>query len=198
MAEKVLGDNSFEWKILGRYNKPTYMIGGSSATQSGSLTATANGATDGTVVYVLGDNTTSGYVGNFLRKFDMVRFQSGATALVLEDPILNTTASGAATDYQIKLQMVIPSGGQALTDADVAAGAIVASIGSAFPNGSDGADVGENHVLPETHKNYLTIMRKKTSITGKDATDVTWIENNGHRLWYFTREQMLMDEFMYQ
>jgi hypothetical protein len=41
-------------------------------------------------------------------------------------------------------------------------------------------------------------MRKKTSITGKDATDVTWIENNGHRLWYFTREQMLMDEFMYQ
>ena len=197
-TEKVLGDNSFEWKILGRYNKPTYMIGGSSATATGALTATANGGSDGTIVYVLGDDTTSGYTGNFLRKFDMVRFQSGATALVLEDPIPNTTSSGAATDYQIKLQMIIPSGGQALTDADVAAGAICASIGSAFHNGSVGADVGENHVLPETHKNYLTIMRKKTSITGKDATDVTWIENNGHRLWYFTREQMLMDEFMYQ
>ena len=40
-TEKVLGDNSFEWKILGRYNKPTYMIGGSSATQTGSLSPLA-------------------------------------------------------------------------------------------------------------------------------------------------------------
>ena len=25
--EKVLGDNSFEWKVMGRYNAPTYMLG---------------------------------------------------------------------------------------------------------------------------------------------------------------------------
>ncbi len=198
-TEKVLGDNSFEWKILGRYNKPTYMVGGNSSTQTGAASGTAAGGSDGTVVYIYGEHSTT-RTPDFLRKFDMVRFQSGATGLVLEDPIANPTSSGIgdANDFQIKVQMIIPSGGQALTDDDVAANAIVASIGSAFPNGSDGADVGENHVLPETHKNYLTIMRKKTSITGKDATDVTWIENNGHRLWYFTREQMLMDEFMYQ
>jgi hypothetical protein len=41
-------------------------------------------------------------------------------------------------------------------------------------------------------------MRKKCSVTGKDLTDVTWIENNGSKLWYFTREQQMMDEFMYQ
>ena len=41
-------------------------------------------------------------------------------------------------------------------------------------------------------------MRKKVSVSGKDLTDVSWIENNGSRLWYFTKEQMMMDEFMYQ
>ena len=41
-------------------------------------------------------------------------------------------------------------------------------------------------------------MRKKCSVTGKGLTDVTWIENNGSRLWYFTQEQIMMDEFMYQ
>ena len=199
-TEKVLGDNSFEWKVLGRYNAPTYMLGFSSLTANAGTaftTGVVSVTTDGTEFFVIADNTTSGYTGNFLNKFDMVRFQSGATALVLDDPYLNNSTSAAATDYIIRMQL-IDNGGTDLTAADIASGAIVASIGSAFPYGSDGADVGENYVLPSTHKNYLTTMRKKCSVTGKDATDVTWIENNGHRLWYFTREQMLMDEFMYQ
>ena len=135
----------------------------------------------------------------------MVRFQSGATAL-LEDPYLNagiglSGSSAAATDYVLKVQMIDGGGSGTsgdLLDADILAGAIVASIGSAFPNGSDGADVGENYVYPSTHTNFLTTMRKKCSVTGKDLTDVTWIENNGSKLWYFTKEQMMMDEFMYQ
>ena len=135
----------------------------------------------------------------------MVRFQSGATALLLEDPYLNagiglSGSSAAATDYVLKVQMIDGGSGTSgdLLDADILAGAIVASIGSAFPNGSDGADVGENYVYPSTHTNFLTTMRKKCSVTGKDLTDVTWIENNGSKLWYFTKEQMMMDEFMYQ
>jgi len=32
----------------------------------------------------------------------------------------------------------------------------------------------------------------------KDATDVSWIENNGQSLWYFTKEQQMMDQFMYE
>ena len=87
---------------------------------------------------------------------------------------------------------------QPLLETDVADEAIIASIGSAFPNGSNGSDVGENYAYPSTYKNYLTTMRKKCSVTGKDMTDVTWIENNGHRLWYFSKEQMMMDEYMYQ
>jgi len=215
-SEKVLGDNSFEWKVMGRYNAPSFMTGhfstnGTTFTASGSVGETAGFITaadaNGDVFYLIVDGTTgagtdAARTGDFLNKFDMVRFQSGATALVLEDPIANTSASGAATDFIVKFEMVGAHDGSSvvagLKRSDVADEAIVASIGSAFPNGSNGADVGENYVYPDTYTNFLTTMRKKCSVTGKDLTDVTWIENNGHRLWYFTKEQMMMDEFMYQ
>ena len=206
-TEKVLGDNSFEWKVMGRYNAPSYSTGffkGVSADTSFTSSPTSttgiilDGAdANGDVFEIIIDGTATGRTGNFLNKFDMVRFQSGATAIVIEDPISNTSSSGASTDYIVKFEMVDASA-QALLETDVADEAIIASIGSAFPNGSDGADVGENYVYPSTHTNWLTTMRKKCSVTGKDLTDVTWIENNGSRLWYFTKEQMMMDEFMYQ
>ena len=209
--EKVLGDNSFEWKVMGRYNAPTYMIGyfksdgGSDTSWTAAASVTNPSGTtvgdadaNGDKFWLLIDGTNDSRTGNFLNKWDMVRFQSGATALVIEDPSYNDSGQGtAATDYIVKFEM-IDAVTKSLVEADIADEAIVASIGSAFPNGSDGADVGENYVLPRTNKNWLTTMRKKCSVTGKDITDVTWIENNGHRLWYFTREQMLMDEFMYQ
>jgi len=206
-SEKVLGDNSFEWKVMGRYNAPSYSTGffkGVSADTSFTSSPTSStgiildGAdANGDVFEIIIDGTATGRTGNFLNKFDMVRFQSGATAIVKEDPIANTSGSAATTDYIVKFEMVDASA-QALLETDVADEAIIASIGSAFPNGSDGADVGENYVYPSTHSNWLTTMRKKCSVTGKDLTDVTWIENNGSRLWYFTKEQMMMDEFMYQ
>jgi hypothetical protein len=216
-AEKVLGDNSFEWKVMGRYNAPSFMTGhfstnGTTFTAAASVTTTTGNTIDdadanGDVFYLIVDGTTgagtdAARTGDFLNKFDMVRFQSGATALVLEDPIANTSASAAATDFIVKFEMVGAHDGSSvvagLQTADITDEAIVASIGSAFPNGSNGADVGENYVYPDTYTNFLTTMRKKCSVTGKDLTDVTWIENNGHRLWYFTKEQMMMDEFMYQ
>ena len=86
----------------------------------------------------------------------------------------------------------------ALTAAANTVGQVVGRIGSAFPAGSSGADVGENNVYPDTYKNWMTINRKKCTITGKDATDVSWIENNGQKLWYFTKEQHMMDQFMYE
>ena len=220
--EKVLGDNSFEWKVMGRYNQPSYSNGWASldnvtwngVTAATGATAVTSGAytnmdADGNAFYLSFDGegvyTTSGFAhASFLNKWDLVRFQSGAVAVVVEDPIadITRTAAGGGLDTTtasavVKFEMVDGTANPLLTN-DIAAGAIIASIGSAFPNGSDGADVGENWVYPSTHKNYLTTMRKKCTVTGKDLTDVTWIENNGSRLWYFTREQMMMDEFMYQ
>ena len=206
-TEKVLGDNSFEWKVMGRYNAPSFSTGffkGVSADTSFTSSPTSttgiilDGAdANGDVFEIIIDGTATGRTGNFLNKFDMVRFQSGATALVIEDPIANTSGSAATTDFIVKFEMV-DAATLALLETDVADEAIIASIGSAFPNGSDGADVGENYVYPSTYTNWLTTMRKKVSVSGKDLTDVSWIENNGSRLWYFTKEQMMMDEFMYQ
>lgn len=206
-TEKVLGDNSFEWKVMGRYNAPSYSTGyvkGVSADTSwtNSLTTTTGAVWDaadanGDQFEVLIDGTATGRTPDFLNKWDMVRFQSGATALVIEDPRSNDSGQGASTDRIVKFEMVDGASNSAV-ETDFADEAIIASIGSAFPNGSDGADVGENWVYPSTHTNWLTTMRKKCSVTGKDLTDVTWIENNGSKLWYFTREQQMMDEFMYQ
>jgi len=206
--EKVLGDNSFEWKVMGRYNAPSYSTGAvlgvsadtswtaSPTASSGAWTA-ADAANDVFSILIDGTAGSPTRTPDFLNKWDMVRFQSGATAVVIEDPRSNDSGSGASTDRIVKFEIVDASA-QAVQTTDVADEAIIASIGSAFPNGSDGADVGENWVYPSTHTNWLTTMRKKCSVTGKDLTDVTWIENNGSKLWYFTREQQMMDEFMYQ
>ena len=207
-AEKVLGDNSFEWKVMGRYNAPSYSTGyvlgvsadtswtNSPTASSGAWTA-ADAANDVFSILMDGTGGSPTRTPDFLNKWDMVRFQSGAVAVVIEDPRANDSGQGASTDRIVKFEIVDASA-QAVQTSDVADEAIIASIGSAFPNGSDGADVGENWVYPSTHQNWLTTMRKKCSVTGKDLTDVTWIENNGSKLWYFTREQQMMDEFMYQ
>ena len=207
-AEKVLGDNSFEWKVMGRYNAPSYSTGyvlgvsadtswtNSPTASSGAWTA-ADAANDVFSILMDGTGGSPTRTPDFLNKWDMVRFQSGAVAVVIEDPRANDSGQGASTDRIVKFE-IIDASAQAVQTTDVADEAIIASIGSAFPNGSDGADVGENWVYPSTHQNWLTTMRKKCSVTGKDLTDVTWIENNGSKLWYFTREQQMMDEFMYQ
>ena len=206
-SEKVLGDNSFEWKVMGRYNAPSFSTGffkGVSADTAFTSSPTSTtgiildaGDADGDVFEILMDGTATDRTPDFLNKFDMVRFQSGATAIVVEDPRSNDSGQGAVGDRVVKFEMV-GALAQPLLSTDVADEAIIASIGSAFPNGSNGSDVGENYAYPSTYKNYLTTMRKKCSVTGKDMTDVTWIENNGHRLWYFSKEQMMMDEYMYQ
>ena len=103
-AEKVLGDNSFEWKVMGRYNTPSYSNGWASTDgvsfhgSSEAANATAVSGTtltsmdaDGDAFYMSFDGqgiyTTAGFAyASFLNKWDMVRFQSGATAIVVEDP----------------------------------------------------------------------------------------------------------------
>tara|TARA_A100000172_G_scaffold79153_1_gene65648 strand:- start:86 stop:1528 length:1443 start_codon:yes stop_codon:yes gene_type:complete len=167
-SEKVLGDNSFEWKVMGRYNKKQFIASTADTTH-----------TAGQKVAFTFSDTSGGSAVNYYNLYDLLRFQDGSTGLIV---------GVSGTTYQVEC---IDAGSNAANE-------VVGRIGSAFPYGSSGADVGENWAYPETHKNFLTIMRKKCTVTGKDATDVTWIENNGSRLWYFTREQQLMDQFMYE
>jgi hypothetical protein len=178
--EKVLGDSSYEWKVMNRLNRKTVIeTHGTDATNGAGGAAAAGSKVTGMKFAP----TNGGTAEDQFNLYDVVRFPSGGTALIVAGPTSNAYTLEAIT---------------AVTAADNTANSVVGRIGSAFPAGSTGADVGENFAYPDTYKNWMTINRKKCTITGKDATDVSWIENNGQSLWYFTKEQQMMDQFMYE
>ena len=175
-GEKVLGDNSFEWKSMGRYRAQQLLH--------------EDYTTDVTTV---GENHTIKITDSssnpcMVNKNDIIRLFSGLQ--------LHVTSVTAASGYKTVV-------GKALNDIDTdidvseAGQNVVGVIGNAFGEGSLGADVGEGYAYPETRKNWLTTSRKKLVIDARDLTDVTWVEHNGHRLWFFTKEQQTESQFMY-
>ena len=177
-SEKVIGGSSFEWKVMQRYKAPAgidvaYAVNASVGTEGTLKISSAAGSDE----YCM------------LNANDVIRFECGATALVT-----NVGTIGAAfTDVTIKhIDAYDFSSTNAGTDE------VVAVIGSAFGQGSLGDEVGEGYAYPETHRNHLTLSRRKCKINGIDLHDVTWVEHNGHRLWYFTKEQQMTDQFMYE
>lgn len=170
--EKIIGNNKFVWKVQGRLNQPTTCTGNNSG----------NGAGHGTFTVETEEN--------FLNPYDVVRFKDGSNAVVIGE----ATGSGPFT-YNFKLQN--KDDAATINTASVAAsGDIINTLGSAFPEASDRGYM--NVAFPGEYVNYTTIFRKSTSISGSAFSDVTWIENNGHRVWFFTQEQQMMEEFMYQ
>ena len=177
-SEKVIGGNSFEWKIMQRYKSPAKL----DAAEAGNYVAGSD--------YTIKIQSAAGadeYC--MLAVNDVVRFKSGATALVTS---IGTIATGADGFTSVVVKAID-------TDtSDKAADDVVAVIGSAFGQGSLGDEVGEGYAYPETHRNHLTLSRRKCKINGIDLHDVTWVEHNGSRLWYFTKEQQMTDQFMYE
>lgn len=175
-GEKIIGDYAFEWKVQGRYRKP------------GVLNATFDGAAAGSTFTAILKHGSGNY-GDNLNVNDVVRFKDGSTAMVTDVP----SASGSTNTVTFRaIDSTVAAGAAA------AAGDIIGCIGNAFNQGSLASEVGQNYSYPDTYKNWLTLSRKKCKIMGTDLTDVTWIENNGHRLWYFTKEQQMTDQFMYE
>ena len=179
--EKVLGNNSFEWKVMGRYSRPATL----KTTQS-SPTATAVGATTGDGDFIFEDTTAEPCA---LQVNDKVRFPDGKRAIV--KAVDKTTNAGQADVDFVMLDAIAGTEDYAVND-------VFGVIGTAFSEGSLGSAVGQNLVYPDTYKNWLTTHRRKSVITGSALTDVTWIENNGHRLWYFTAEDIKEKQFMYE
>ena len=177
-AEKIIGDYSFEWKMMGRYRKPA--ICDSAETLSASAGALET--------FVIDHDPSNGIHGDNLNVNDVVRFSDGTTAIVTNVP----TVTSSDTTNTITVRAI-----DALSVA-LAVGDVIGVIGNAFNQGSLASEVGQNYAYPDTYKNWLTLSRKKTKIMGTDLTDVTWIESNGHRLWYFTKEQQMTDQFMYE
>ena len=177
-SEKVIGGSSFEWKIMQRYKAP-----------AGIDVAYAVNASVGTTGTLKISSAAGSDEYCMLNANDVIRFECGATALVTAVG----TIGAAFTEVTIKH---IDAYDFSSTNAAVTE--VVAVIGSAFGQGSLGDEVGEGYAYPETHRNHLTLSRRKCKINGIDLHDVTWVEHNGHRLWYFTKEQQMTDQFMYE
>ena len=178
-AEKIIGDYAFEWKMMGRYRKPC-QVDSTSSSETGA-------AAGSTFTVTLDHDTSNGIYGNTLNVNDIVRFGDGTTAMVT-DAGTPTSALNVVTFRSIDTS----------TSTTFTSGDVIGVIGSAFNQGSLASEVGQNYAYPDTYKNWLTLSRKKCKIMGTDLTDVTWIESNGHRLWYFTKEQQMTDQFMYE
>ena len=170
--EELIGENAFRWSILGRTNRPS--------TCTGTSTGTGVGLTSFTVEFE----------ENYLNPNDVVKFKGGFQAII--DGEATATAGGYTFTFKPQTTDVL----DALPAGAVAAGVTANTVGSKFAEGSDRGY--ENHIYPDWYINHISIARKSKSITGSAATDITWIENNGQRLWYFTDEEIMRDEFMYQ
>lgn len=191
---KVLADNSYEWKVLGRVNKPLIAgAGGNAAPDSSgsagtySVSHTTSAANELFYIKFKSNSTSGQYV--LANRNDVVRFKSGCTALVI------SVGAEASNLVEIKFRQI---GSTNLAATDYDADVVAGTISSAFAEASAGSTVGQTQVYPDTYKNWLTISRKKKKVTGSQLSDVTWIENNGQALWYFTAEELMIQEFMYQ
>ena len=170
-GEKVLGDNSFEWKSMGRYR----------GQQKLAADLTADSVVGESISFSITDTAD---VPCLINTSDIVRLASGLQVHV------ESIVDGAS------LKVVTGKALNAIS-ATATSGSVVGVIGNAFGEASLGAEVGEGYAYPETRKNWLTTSRKKLVIDARDLTDVTWVEHNGHRLWFFTKEQQTEAQFMY-
>jgi len=178
-SEKVIGANAFEWKVMSRYKKPAILD---------VADATNRSAGDVVTYKIASAEAADEYC--HLAVNDVVRIDTtGTTGVVTAVGTQNTGAAGQ-TDVTVKLLQAF--------DTDLTTATQLGVIGSAFGQGSLGDEVGELYAYPETHRNHLTLSRRKCKINGVDLHDVTWVEHNGHRLWYFTKEQQMTDQFMYE
>ena len=170
-GEKVLGDNSFEWKSMNRY-RGQQQLAAQLTTDSVFGSSISFSVTDTTALPCL------------INANDIVRLASGLQVHV--ETIVDGTNVKTVTGKALNV-----------VTAAAAADSVIGVIGNAFGEGSLGAEVGEGYAYPETRKNWLTTSRKKLVIDARDLTDITWVEHNGHRLWFFTKEQQTEAQFMY-
>jgi hypothetical protein len=172
--EEMIGENAFRWTIMGRLNRPSTCTGVNAGNGANNTTFTVE------------------FEENYLNPNDDVLFPDGNIGHVMTEP---TQTAGGYT-YTFKLATSDANAAVDVAGGALSAGKTVGTVGNSFPEGSDRGF--ENHVYPDWYINHTTTSRKSKAITGSALTDVTWIENNGQRLWFFTDEVMCRDEFMYQ
>ena len=185
-AEKSgLGENAYRWKQKGHYFRPAYATGDSKingeANTVGELEAVAPSASLSLVdqIFSIGikHDPVNKEIGNDFNPNDLIRFQTGTTAIVLKPVVI----SGKKAILTCKLV----SG--ELKVSDVSEDNVIGRIGTAFGEYSEGGY--QNDTNEEWFINWTTTHRKGFAITGDAMSNVAWIvpKNGSGPLWYFEK-----------
>src|SRR3990167_9408347 len=169
--ETIISGRKYEWWLKGRLSRPMTATG----------TATGTGAA--------GAVFTIEFVENYFNSNDIIRFRNGQQALVVSAPM--ATAGGYT--YSMVLQTI--NAAEVITAANYAAGVKCGCIGNAFPEMSQ-RGYG-NTVYPDKYVTYLTISRKEGSSSGAALTDVTWSEQGGQSLWFWSQQEDTREKFFF-
>jgi len=180
-----LGENAYRWKQKGHYFRPAYASGDSKingeATTIAQLETIAPSAVLSTVdqVFSVGvkHDVANKEIGNDFNPNDLIRFQSGTTAIVLKEVVIDGN-KGILTCKLVA---------GALQVSDLEADNIIGRIGTAFGEYSRGGY--QNDTNEEWFINWTTTHRKGFAITGDAMSNVAWIvpKNGSGPLWYFEK-----------
>src|SRR3990167_1932219 len=170
--EVIIGDKQFKWWIRGRLSR--------ALTATGTVSGTGAGHTVFTVEFL----------ENHANPNEIIKFKNGEAAIITGEPI----QSAGGWTYSMILQTTSTTA--TITASNYTNGVQCGITGNAHIEGSE-KGYG-NLVFPDQYTNYLAIARAGGDITGSALTDITWIESGGQRLWYWTEEEQIKEQFFYR
>jgi hypothetical protein len=189
----ILKDNSVEWPKLGRVDKPiiangdykTHTVYTAPDLSTGETVATDDPSTvvrtgiDNMVALSIKHNPTLDLYGDFAHSTMMVRFQSGAIGIIAKK---FSSGSKDANTQDLVVKVLHGS----ILESDVYSGQTIAALGMVYGEGSKGSYQNSSYEFIE--RNWTTTTRRNYQITRDAFTNVSWIEYNNQRLWYFEQE----------
>ena len=178
-----LKDNAYRWKMRGHFFKPGYATGkvkfNGKANNAAALGVAAAPLNTVDQIFSIGikHNPANKEIATDYNPNDLIRFQSGTVAIVLEPVFVDGTV-GVLTCKLVNGEITV---------ADVTADNIVGRIGTAFGEFSEGGY--QNDTNEEWFINWTTTHRKGFTISGDAMTNVAWIVPKGGSgpLWYFQK-----------
>lgn len=170
---KGIGSNGYRYRVMGRIQRKSTIIAQVGTSQS-----------TGEFTLRMRDNLL--YPGM------VARFYSGLQARVMSGPV------GAQGNYTYVFQTINGNAFVMATDVSVQPGEKTCFGGhTAYGEGS--LKSFSRAFSPEEYENHMTTQRKSFGITGDAASDITIVEINGTKGWFFTKEnqgkaQWLMED----
>ncbi len=187
VEKSEISDNAYRWKVRGHYFRPLYSAnlvkadGEASVIGDMSAPSAPLDTVDQIFSFGVKHNPAAKEIATDVNPNDLLRFKSGAIAIVLKDAVLQ----GGAPVQQAIVTCKVQSG--IITVEDFTEDFVVGRIGTAFGEGSLGGY--QNDTNEEWYINWTTTHRRGFNITGDAMSNVAWIvpDNGSGPLWYFSK-----------